>query len=240
MKNQFQISIPNPCHQNWHEMNVAEKGRFCSSCQKNVIDYTMQSDTSILKSFSENDNLCGRFLPNQLDRILLQRKEKSVYWQVGMASFLGFFGLGSHTSQAQGEVRVENKKDSLIKEKVESDVDEYFELKGIVVGKNESPIAGANVNSLKNRSSTQTDFNGNFTIIVAVNDQLVIQYLGMEKISYQVKRTDKLTLKVVHITLTESSTIGELVIVVEKKQTFMRKLTRPFRKLFKKKKCEIN
>ena len=94
MKSNLQISIPNPCQQNWHEMNVAERGKFCSACQKNVIDFTMQSDTSILNSIKENSNMCGRFLPNQLDRVLLERKEKSVYWQVGLASFLGFLGLG--------------------------------------------------------------------------------------------------------------------------------------------------
>ena len=239
MKNQFQISIPNPCHQNWHEMNVAEKGRFCDSCQKNVIDYTMQSDTSILKSFSENYNLCGRFLPNQLDRILLERKEKSVYWQVGFASFLGFLGLGSQTTFAQGEVRVEKKKDSLSQQQIILKVNTEFNLSGIVVDERNIAVAGANVTNNRNAIKTQTDLNGRFTIQVATTDNLIVQFVGMDTLEYFVQDNDRNETQI-NLILQEFPTMLGGFISVQKKPSFFRKITRPFRKLFKKKKCEIN
>ena len=34
------IRIENPCHENWNLMSRNQKGRFCDSCNKTVIDFS--------------------------------------------------------------------------------------------------------------------------------------------------------------------------------------------------------
>ena len=66
MKN---IYIPNPCSENWNEMNPEEKGRFCSVCSKCVIDFTEKNTFEIQQIITEksDESVCGRFYNNQLN-----------------------------------------------------------------------------------------------------------------------------------------------------------------------------
>lgn len=69
MREKLQLHIPEPCHENWNQMTPVEQGRFCSSCQKNVIDFTAKDDEEILDFFKNySGNTCGRFSNNQLNR----------------------------------------------------------------------------------------------------------------------------------------------------------------------------
>lgn len=68
MKN---IHIPKPCNENWETMSPQEKGRFCSVCNKCVIDFTQKQPEEIKQIFVErkDENICGRFYRNQLENI---------------------------------------------------------------------------------------------------------------------------------------------------------------------------
>ena len=73
MKKFYSISIPKPCHENWNTMIPEEKGRFCNSCSKTVIDFT-QMDTMEIQDFidqNKENNICGHFKQTQLDSINL-------------------------------------------------------------------------------------------------------------------------------------------------------------------------
>ncbi len=62
------ISIPDPCHENWGNMQPEEKGRFCNACCKTVIDFTDMSPEAIgayLKTY-QSQRVCGRFTAGQL------------------------------------------------------------------------------------------------------------------------------------------------------------------------------
>jgi hypothetical protein len=74
MKKQFNISIPKPCHEDWSKMTPKEKGRFCGSCSKTVIDFTKKSKEEIQDYLSQNfgKRVCGHFYTNQLDTITLE------------------------------------------------------------------------------------------------------------------------------------------------------------------------
>ena len=70
MAKKLQLQVPVPCHEDWEKMTHAEKGRFCSSCQKTVIDFSNMSDREIALFFKKPSigSVCGRFLEDQLNR----------------------------------------------------------------------------------------------------------------------------------------------------------------------------
>ena len=55
-------------------MTPVEKGRFCASCQKTVLDFTHLSDNEIIKVVTKNDNLCARINVSNLNRNLIKTK----------------------------------------------------------------------------------------------------------------------------------------------------------------------
>ena len=71
----MKIHIPQPCAENWSEMNPTEKGRFCAVCQKEVIDFSKFTDEE-LKNFLGKSQVstCGSFRPDQLERTLVARQ----------------------------------------------------------------------------------------------------------------------------------------------------------------------
>lgn len=73
----IQLSIPEPCHENWQGMTPNEQGRFCGSCQKTVVDFTNMSDSQIISFFKEpKASVCGRLHPDQIERDIVQPKKR--------------------------------------------------------------------------------------------------------------------------------------------------------------------
>lgn len=62
----FKIEIPNPCHEDWNTMTPEAKGRFCSSCEKIVIDFTGMTSREISQTLKSQKNVCGRINESQL------------------------------------------------------------------------------------------------------------------------------------------------------------------------------
>ena len=76
MPKYLQLEIPEPCHEDWNKMNLQAQGRFCTSCQKTVTDFTSMSDAQLIAFFKNpKPSVCGRFNGEQLERdILIPRK----------------------------------------------------------------------------------------------------------------------------------------------------------------------
>jgi len=101
MDKSIRVQVKEPCHENWQNMTANEKGRFCASCQKTVVDFTLMNDRQILEHLSKaNGGTCGRFANDQLERDL---KAKVVKSKSRWAYFLNmlipvlFTNLGSST-----------------------------------------------------------------------------------------------------------------------------------------------
>ncbi|HQY12993.1 MAG TPA: hypothetical protein PK133_12300, partial [Ferruginibacter sp.] len=56
------LSIPDPCHENWHHMTPTQQGRYCNACAKEVVDFSMMNDTEVLNYFTRltHEKVCGR------------------------------------------------------------------------------------------------------------------------------------------------------------------------------------
>lgn len=72
MSNTIQLSIPEPCHENWANMSLTEKGKFCGACQKQVLDFTGMSDAALAAFFNKHKNtgVCGRMRTQQVNKPL--------------------------------------------------------------------------------------------------------------------------------------------------------------------------
>lgn len=74
----FSLSVAEPCHQNWQDMTPDQRGRFCASCQKTVVDFTAMSDREIAEFFkTKKGNTCGRFHNDQLNREIVVPQKHS-------------------------------------------------------------------------------------------------------------------------------------------------------------------
>lgn len=106
MSKHIQLHIPEPCHENWNKMIPVEKGRFCGSCQKQVVDFTNMKDEQLIAFFKRESmgSVCGRFMQDQLDRSM-QIPRKRIPWVRYFFQFALPAFLLSKKASAQGQVR---------------------------------------------------------------------------------------------------------------------------------------
>ena len=93
MPKKTQLFIADPCHEQWGDMRPDTDGRFCGSCRKTVVDFTMMSDQEVLAWISgAGKSVCGRFMEDQLNRDLSPvaplKKNRWVVWQFLLAGLL--------------------------------------------------------------------------------------------------------------------------------------------------------
>lgn len=175
MRHKIQISIPEPCHKDWQNMTPVEKGRFCASCQKTVLDLTHLSDNEIIEVVTKNDNLCARIKVSNLNRNLIKTKTKSNYFGYFASSILAFLGLGIETIVAQEKPVVEQTDLKYLNKA--SDSVKKITVSGRVTCDGHL-LPGAIVKIKGTKNSTYTDKNGKYTIEVNQGEILIFSFLG--------------------------------------------------------------
>jgi hypothetical protein len=171
MVNKINISIPQPCHENWDAMTATDKGGFCASCQKDVFDFTKASDREIIKAFEKDHQLCGRFLNTQLNRDLIKPEKKSSLWLATTSSLFSFIGLGTYEAQAQGEVKMEQTDRKFRSVKTDNDT---ILVAGIVYDENKTPRPHLGI-YIGNYKVGETNSSGNFSIYTHLRARIVFR-----------------------------------------------------------------
>ncbi len=215
----IQLSIPTPCHQNWDNMTPTEQGRFCNACAKQVVDFTTMSDGKVLNYFKtkKDENVCGRTLPNQLNRILEAPKpivpNKLWYWKYAAAAGLLLMG---REGVAQSKiisicVPIENP----FKRNLQEKVGEISTLKisKIITGKvtdvNGETVPFASI-KIKNRQiGVSADVDGAYSIEVNINNDV----LQISSAGYKMKELNILNSLNGNITLEKTNIITECIVV---------------------------
>lgn len=112
MAKKLQLTIAEPCHENWDGMTPVEKGKFCGSCQKQVIDFSNMSDRQVADFFKKpsTGSVCGRFMTDQLDRpIEIPRKRipwLKYFFQIAIPAFL--VSIKATAQKTQGQINVKS------------------------------------------------------------------------------------------------------------------------------------
>lgn len=90
----IKLKITEPCSENWALMTDIEKGKFCSRCQKEVVDFTGFTDAELLDYFSAaGKGQCGQLMSYQLDRTIsnLPPKERTFWPKLVFSSLMTLF-----------------------------------------------------------------------------------------------------------------------------------------------------
>ena len=103
------VRIPKPCHESWGDMTPTQQGKFCLSCEKEVVDFSEKSAEEIINFFhlrtNTEERVCGRF--NVKDVATPESKSKYnhrlINWGLGI--LVGFLqSCGWSKGQTRGEI----------------------------------------------------------------------------------------------------------------------------------------
>lgn len=182
---QTQLHIAEPCHENWEAMLAAERGRFCLSCQKTVVDFSSMTDQAVLQYLQQaQGNTCGRFAPDQLNRPMAQEAPvRKRFWAKWVLQLLFPAFVFTQKARAQGFVsilKIPPPAATALHQKPQQAAP--FSIKGQVTDSvSGKPIAFASIQVKGSSVGTQTDDNGHFTIVLAAMPkqlQLVASSVG--------------------------------------------------------------
>ena len=119
------ISIPTPCHESWDSMDTTERGAFCHSCQKEVIDFSAMTDREVIEFLEKHKTGCGRFRADQLDtKLTIPRLDNGVFrWRalfLGLGSLISVKNLFASTrpNVLQSDTSTKNINDSMTSKEV--------------------------------------------------------------------------------------------------------------------------
>ncbi len=192
----MQIQIPKPCHESWDAMADGDKGRFCSSCQKTVIDFTQLSDKQIAAKIQSEQNICGRFNQSQIGRELIEPKQKSAFWTAAVTGVLSLLHCGNDL-QAQTKsttIQTDDKKTQAKIGEIAALPIEKTITGTVTDAKDGIAIPGIHILNLSTKKGVQTDFNGTFEITARVDDTLRFSFLGYEEIKMTVGQSNRINL----------------------------------------------
>ena len=240
----MKISIPQPCNENWHKMLPSEKGKFCLSCQKEVIDFSVMSKNDIKKYFKAlPKNVWGRIEAEQLSQINIS-KSTSYFKPLWFAASLlvlakGTVAQGNNMVVDSVKPAVEiNESMSLNTPKRGASKMAEVVIHGKIIDKETGetlPFVNVEVKELN--IGTSTDFDGKFTLKIPPKDlesvELKISYLGYENYDTIITQEHK----EIHIELAQAPMIlkGEVLYTVggiHSKPSVWRRIGYFFKRIF--------
>ena len=231
----YQIKIAEPCHENWNIMTLTQKGKFCKSCSKEVIDFTKLSDADISRTVLKTDNVCGRFKETQLNKEIKTIQKNSFSKIAASLALVSTIAASQPLFSQSKKDSIENVSHRMGKVFVKNDsVDKFIIIKGNVKEVSGS-LPGVNIHLKGTAIGAVTNFDGNFSIKIPNKKRnsyiLVISYLG-----YKDQEIDILSIKKpLEIILEESNQVlGEItvtagMIAIEKKPSFLKRVGNLFR-----------
>ncbi|MFL9484654.1 hypothetical protein ACI6Q2_17865 [Chitinophagaceae bacterium LWZ2-11] len=101
IKSPLYLQIPKPCHEDWNKMIPTQQGRFCTGCNKQVIDFSLMTDQQVLNYFNNSKGeICGRVSKDQLDKPFYHSPEsKKKNWRRFVTCILSLLVI--ETTEAQ-------------------------------------------------------------------------------------------------------------------------------------------
>jgi len=199
MKNNYSIHVPVPCHENWDAMTPVEQGRFCQSCAKQVVDFSMMTDQDVLNYFSKaTGNTCGRFNNDQLQRPLQPTKieKKKTWWVAAMIPLMLMFEkVGAQKKNTRSTKPAINVQDLIIKG--DTIVTSKRKIHCNVINAKSSPIPFASVSVNGTLQGVTADSAGKFELLLnrdLYSAQIEVSSVGYGSENFFINDSDEYTI----------------------------------------------
>ena len=198
------LNIPEPCHENWQNMTPQEQGRFCGSCQKVVVDFSVMTDKEVLDYFSKaSQQVCGRFSNDQLNKELTitpakKRVTWAYVWNVLVASLLMTKTYAQGQPQIKKLHRTITQEERMLSGFVRVDPVKAVipvTIKGMVLdAQTNQPVPGASINIKGTEGGTMADSTGKFLLRVEKKNVLELEFsaIGYETQTVLLHKTTSL------------------------------------------------
>ncbi len=218
MAKYLNLQVPQGCSEDWNAMLPEQKGKFCLSCQKQVIDFTTMNDRELIEFFKNHKgSTCGRFNSEQLNRDILIPSKKIPWLKYFFQFTLPAFLLSLKASgQIAGKSKPMVEAVPLIKGKALAGdvlVHKSETVQGVVKDEKGQPIAGATVMVKGTSRGVATDTLGRYLL----KDLPLPAVLTLSAVGYTIQelRIDSAQAEVNTIMLTQqlTGTLGEVVVV---------------------------
>lgn len=224
MKSSLTIAVKKPCTEKFTNFSKTDKGGFCKSCNKEVIDFTKIPDNELIRQLSSNKkNTCGMFKASQLktyETNSIQLMESSRLSKgIGM---IGFSLLALCATQINGQETASIISHVETTHTSKNDVmglivpiQNNYTLTGTIVDEANEPLPGVNVILKGTTVGTQTDFDGKFEFPQPLkeDDILVFSYIGYETKTHKVKHNKSSTIDItVSFDTYDVELMGEVVV----------------------------
>ncbi|QNR85595.1 hypothetical protein H9N25_03730 [Pedobacter riviphilus] len=219
-----EVTIAEPCLQNWDEMDKGEGFNFCKACSKNVIDFSGYTNAEIISVLAgASSSVCGRLSQSQLNQLNLHLSIVPTINRNWM-KYLGVLAIGM--SIFIMDARAENLKTPIeITNGINNKIDDKKpvvpkRIYGYVNGVDNKPVAGIRLSILDTKYTALTDKNGRYEIVLDNNfdvkkNQLTvesIQYTALLILDFSKEKQNNLRLK-----KAESMIMGKIMIAPKKK-----------------------
>jgi hypothetical protein len=229
----MKISMPKPCTENWNLMTASEKGRFCASCQTQVVNFEAMPLEEI-KDFLEQETgaICGRLSRHQIQAFNAAYQELPSpsnlrTWTMAAVltgiSALPAFAQDQHVPISapllNTSVSYDYNQVQITKVATASDT---IELTGQVVDdETGEAMIGATIVLKGTKIGVSTDIDGKFRLFVPKSKEvftLEVHYLGYNSLYHDILPEATSATIILNLTLKmqEHVTIG--VIIISKKQ----------------------
>jgi hypothetical protein len=246
------LNIPKPCSENWNAMHSTNEGKFCNLCSKQVIDFTVLTDTQIIQYFEQQQGkTCGRLTQEQIERInlLLQKQENEqpnlwriFAWALSASTLTSTAILQEAKAENIVYQEVTNKKPftQLINTTTNDTIKEFVITGKVISVEDGTALPGVTVSIKGSKIGTQTDIEGAYKLDISefTNQPeviIVFSFIGMKTQEHKVNLQDSVC--DVGLKIDENLLNGEVVVVggIHYNNVFQRtwwKAKYFFRKLF--------
>ncbi|SDE64279.1 carboxypeptidase-like regulatory domain-containing protein [Cellulophaga baltica] len=206
MKNSISVSVKKPCSEKFSTFSTTDKGGFCGSCEKEVIDFTTMSKSEILNYLcTATNSTCGRFKTSQLNDLQMSDSNVSSYnfltKSIGAMSFSLLSLCAISSVNAQDEALNTSVQTELVSNPgatTNATQSNKYKVKGLVVDQENLPLPGVSVVLKGTNEGVSTDFDGNFEFSrrLSEGDVLDFSYVGYDTQRYTITKSETDTIEI--------------------------------------------